>query len=144
MLPAIPAARLTTRIINADAAKMRKNKKVTVILGKVPSLNSFYAGSHWTKRKRAKDEALKTITEQLGTNKGAPYNSFTVSASVRYRYDLDNSIIAIKFTSDALKSLGWIKDDSPKYFRKLLLLWSMDTPKDNALIEITLSDEYPE
>ena len=123
--------------------KKRKNKEIEITLGKVPSLNSFYAGSHWTKRKKAKDAALQTIKEQLGTNQGAPYNSFRVSANVRYRYDLDNSIIAIKFTSDALKALGWIKDDSPKYFRRLVLVWTDQIPKDEAQITIELSDEHP-
>lgn len=121
---------------------MRK-KDIVLTLGKVPSLNSFYAGSHWTKRKKAKDAALETIKGQLGFNKGAPYNSFRVRAYVRYRYDLDNSIIAVKFTSDALKTLGWIKDDSPKYFRHLVLVWKEEIPKDEAQIQITLSDEHP-
>ena len=122
---------------------MRKNKEIVLTLGKVPSLNSFYAGSHWTKRKKAKDAALETIKGQLGHNKGATYNSFRVTAYVRYRYDLDNSIIAVKFTSDALKTLGWIKDDSPKYFRRLLLVWSEQIPRDEAQITIELSDEHP-
>ena len=124
--------------------KKRKNKEIVLTLGKVPSLNSFYAGSHWTKRKKAKDAALETIKEQLGYYTGAAYNSFRVSAYVRYRYDLDNSIIAIKFTSDALKTLGWIKDDSPKYFRRLSMVWSEQVPKDKAEITIELSDEHPE
>ena len=124
--------------------KKRKNKEIVLTLGKVPSLNSFYAGSHWTKRKKAKDAALETIKEQLGYNTGAAYNSFRVTAYVRYRYDLDNSIIAIKFTSDALKTLGWIKDDSPKYFRRLSMVWTEQVPKDKAEITIELSDEYPE
>jgi len=124
--------------------KKRKNKEIVLTLGKVPSLNSFYAGSHWTKRKKAKDAALETIKEQLGYNTGAPYNSFRVTAYVRYRYDLDNSIIAVKFTSDALKTLGWIKDDSPKYFRRLLMVWTEQVPKDKAEITIELSDEHPE
>ena len=124
--------------------KTRKNKEIVLTLGKVPSLNSFYAGSHWTKRKKAKDAALKEVKEQLGFNQGPPYNSFRVTANVRYRYDLDNSIIAVKFTSDALKALGWIKDDSPKYFRHLLLVWKESLPTNTAEIIITLSDEYPE
>ena len=124
--------------------KTRKNKEIVLTLGKVPSLNSFYAGSHWTKRKKAKDAALKEIKEQLGFNQNAPYNSFRVTANVRYRYDLDNSIIAVKFTSDALKALGWIKDDSPKYFRRLLLVWKESLPANTAEIIITLSDEHPE
>ena len=124
--------------------KTRKNKDIVLTLGKVPSLNSFYAGSHWTKRKKAKDAALKEVKEQLGFNQGPPYNSFRVTANVRYRYDLDNSIIAVKFTSDALKALGWIKDDSPKYFRRLLLVWKESLPANTAEIIITLSDEYPE
>ena len=124
--------------------KTRKNKEIVLTLGKVPSLNSFYAGSHWTKRKKAKDAALKEVKEQLGFNQGPPYNSFRVTANVRYRYDLDNSIIAVKFTSDALKALGWIKDDSPKYFRHLLLVWSEQVPRDEAEITIELSDEHPE
>lgn len=124
--------------------KTRKNKEIVLTLGKVPSLNSFYAGSHWTKRKKAKDAALKEVKEQLGFNQGPAYNSFRVTANVRYRYDLDNSIIAVKFTSDALKALGWIKDDSPKYFRHLLLVWKESLPTNTAEIIITLSDEYPE
>ena len=124
--------------------KTRKNKEIVLTLGKVPSLNSFYAGSHLTKRKKAKDAALETIKEQLGYNTGAAYNSFRVTAYVRYRYDLDNSIIAIKFTSDALKTLGWIKDDSPKYFRRLSMVWTEQVPKDKAEITIELSDEHPE
>lgn len=124
--------------------KTRKNKEIVLTLGKVPSLNSFYAGSHWTKRKKAKDAALKEVKEQLGFNQDAAYNSFRVTANVRYRYDLDNSIIAVKFTSDALKTLGWIKDDSPKYFRHLLLVWKESLPANTAQIIITLSDEYPE
>ena len=122
---------------------MRK-KEIVLNLGKVPSLNSFYAGSHWTKRKRAKDATLQEIKEQLGPNTGAPYNSFRLVAYVRYRYDLDNSIIAVKFTSDALKALGYIIDDSPKYFRHLLLVWKESLPANTAQIIITLSDEYPE
>ena len=123
--------------------KKRKNKEIEITLGKVPSLNSFYSGSHWTKRKRAKDAALQEIKEQLGFNTAPAYRSFSINAYVRYRYDLDNSIIAIKFSSDALKTLGWIKDDSPKYFRHLVLVWKEEIPKDEAKIQITLSDEHP-
>jgi len=122
---------------------MRNNKEVIVTLGKVPSLNSFYAGSHWTKRKKAKDATFKEIEQQLGYNKGSAYNSFRVTANVRYRYDLDNSIIAIKFTSDALKTLGWVIDDSPKYFRSCVLVWTEQIPRDQAQIIITLSDAHP-
>ena len=123
---------------------MRPEKEVRVTLGKVPSLNSFYAGSHWTKRKKAKDAALQEIKEQLGYNTLPPYRSFRIVAYVRYRYDLDNSIIAIKFTSDALKTLGWVIDDSPKYFRRCLLVWKEQIPTNQAKIIITLSDEHPE
>jgi hypothetical protein len=123
---------------------MRKNKEVKVTLGKVPSLNSFYAGSHWTKRKKAKDAALQEIKEQLGYNTLPPYRSFRIVAYVRYRYDLDNSIIAVKFTSDALKTLGWVIDDSPKYFRSCLLVWKEQIPRNKAEVIITLSDEHPE
>jgi len=122
---------------------MRNNKEVIVTLGKVPSLNSFYAGSHWTKRKKAKDATFKEIEQQLGYNKGSAYNSFRVTANVRYRYDLDNSIIAVKFTSDALKTLGWVIDDSPKYFRSCVLVWTEQIPRDQAQIIITLSDAHP-
>ena len=124
--------------------KKRKNKEIEINLGKVPSLNSFYSGSHWTKRKRAKDAALQEIKKQLGYNTAPAYRSFRVTAYVRYRYDLDNSIIAVKFSSDALKTLGWIIDDSPKYFRRCALVWQEQIPANTAKIIITLSDENPE
>lgn len=120
------------------------SRKVKVELGKVPSLNSFYAGSHWTKRKKAKDEALERIKAQLGYNKEEPYHSFSIVANVRYRYDLDNSIIAIKFTCDALKTLGWVIDDSPKHFREAVLVWDPSLTQNTAEIEITLTNEHQE
>lgn len=122
----------------------KRSKELVVTLGKVPSLNSFYSGTHWTKRKRAKDAALKEIKEQLGFNPLPPYRSINLRASVRYRYDLDNSIIAVKFVCDALKELGWIVDDSPKYFRRCLLVWTDEIPKDKAQVEIVLTDEHQE
>lgn len=122
----------------------KRNNQLELRLGKVPSLNSFYSGSHWTKRKRAKDAALKEVKNQLGFNPNAPYYSMRITAYVRYRYDLDNSIIAIKFACDALKALGWIVDDSPKYFRYLVLEWSGEIPKDEARLIISLSDEKPQ
>jgi hypothetical protein len=38
---------------------------ISVEVGKVPSLNSFYASKHWIVRKKAKDKFKAEILEQL-------------------------------------------------------------------------------
>jgi hypothetical protein len=92
--------------------------EIVLQLPKPPSLNAFYAGRHWTSRTRAKESYFKSIEEEL---KEVPvFTAERFSLSVRYncRFDVDNSIICIKFLADYLRNNDYVVDDTPKYFMK--------------------------
>ena len=94
-------------------------KLVITLPGERPtSWNKFYSGSHWTKRKAAKDQAALTVRQalppQVINGEGWPARGpvrITVTAYMTGRlYDVDN--VCTKLYIDALK--GWvIKDDGP-------------------------------
>ncbi len=96
--------------------------KLTITLpGERPtSWNKFYAGSHWTKRKAAKDMTRLAVRQALPTEvingEGWPATGpvrITVTAYMAGRlYDVDN--VCTKLYVDALK--GWvINDDGPAH-----------------------------
>jgi hypothetical protein len=96
--------------------------KLTITLpGERPtSWNKFYSGSHWTKRKAAKDMTRLAVRQalppQVINGEGWPAPGpvrITVTAYMAGRlYDVDN--VCTKLYVDALK--GWvINDDSPAH-----------------------------
>lgn len=107
---------------------------IIVEIGKVPSLNSFYASKHWAIRKKAKDTFKAEILEQLNEMDKIQFQKIHIKAEVNYRYDLDNSIMAVKFALDAFKEWGGIPDDTKEHFGQLTLIYNSDLPKDQARI----------
>lgn len=107
---------------------------IVVKVGKVPSLNAFYAAKHWAMRKKAKDKFKAEILEQLEAYDKITFKSVSVKLEVNYRYDIDNSVMACKFAMDAFKEWGGIQDDSPKYFKRLLIVQNTDLEADTAKI----------
>jgi len=97
-------------------------KSYRVQVGKVPSLNAFYSSKHWTFRSTAKNKHRAEILEQLEKYDCVPITNVRVTARVNYRYDVDNSIMAVKFALDALKTYGAIVDDSKKYVKQIKIL----------------------
>ena len=59
-----------------------------------------------------------------------------ITAKVNYRYDLDNCIMAVKFTQDALVEAGLIKDDNKKFIKSVRIEPASDLPKDTSVILI--------
>jgi|TARA_R110000822_G_scaffold35184_8_gene99308 hypothetical protein len=107
---------------------------ISVKVGKVPSLNSFYASKHWIIRKKAKDKFKAEILDQLMKYDPVKFKNVRVVAEVNYRYDIDNCIMAVKFAMDAFKDWGGIEDDSPKYFKKMVIVQNADLEKDTAKV----------
>jgi hypothetical protein len=112
----------------------RQLKTYKVVVGKVPSLNAFYASRHWTVRKKAKDLHCDEVLAQLYTFDCVPITDVHITCLVNYRYDVDNSIMAVKFALDAFKKWGAIRDDSPKYVKQIKLVHSEAIAKDTAEI----------
>jgi len=113
---------------------LRNVVDISVEVGKVPSLNAFYASKHWIVRKKAKDKFKAEILDQLNQFDPVKYKKIKIRAEVNYRYDIDNCIMAVKFAMDAFKEWGGIEDDSPKYFNKMTIVQNADIQKDTAKI----------
>ena len=108
-----------------------------VVVGKVPSLNAFYASKHWTVRAKAKEKHCGEVLQQLQQLDKYELAHVEIKCRVHYRYDLDNSVMAIKFALDAFKQWGGVKDDSPKYVDRIKMTYDPSLPKDTAEITFT-------
>lgn len=107
---------------------------------KPPSLNAYYAGGHWTKRKKAKDLYLANIKSFF--SEYDPFNAKTFRIDLTYnsRYDCDNAIIAVKFLSDSITHLNIVKDDSKKYFQEMSIKVDLSLPNDTFIAKVTFKD----
>lgn len=108
--------------------------KIVIELGKIPSLNKFYSSPHWTFRSKEKTKWKKIVADQLDYD--FQFESCTITARVNYRYDLDNCIMAIKFTQDALVDAGMVVDDNKKFVRAVTIEPAPDLPKNSSHIII--------
>ncbi len=109
-------------------------KSYHVVVGKVPSLNAFYSSKHWTVRAKAKEKHCGEVLNQLNQFDKYELDHVSIKCRVHYRYDLDNSVMAIKFALDAFKQWGGVKDDSPKYVDRIKMIYDPSLAKDTAEI----------
>ena len=107
---------------------------IEIEVGKVASLNSFYASKHWIVRKKAKDKFAAQILEQLNQYDKITFNSVTVKIETNLRYDIDNCIMVAKFALDAFKDWGGIPDDSKKYIPKLTIEYNPELEKNTSKV----------
>ena len=113
---------------------LQNDVDISVKVGKVPSLNSFYAGKHFTYRSAAKKKFKAEILEQLEQYDPVQFESVQVRAEVNYRYDIDNCIMAVKFAMDAFKDWGGVIDDTKKYFPKMVIIYNPDIELNTSKI----------
>lgn len=111
-------------------------QEITIPLPKPPSLNALYSGKHWSSRFGEKSSFGKQVKETLRS-----YDAFhadKVSIHLRYncRFDVDNTIVAIKFLADYLKSHGYIDDDTPKYFTAISSTFDNSLGRNEFLAKI--------
>lgn len=112
-------------------------KTYHVVVGKVPSLNQFYASKHWTYRSMAKNKHTAEILLQLQEYDCIPIQHVYITCKVNYKYDIDNSIMAVKFALDAFRKWGGVQDDSRAYVRKLSMEHDPEVHPNTAEIYFT-------
>jgi len=121
--------------------------KLTITLpGERPtSWNKFYAGSHWTKRKAAKDQAALTVRQALppqvingeGWPASAPVRITVTAYMTGQLLDVDN--VCTKLYIDALK--GWvINDDGPAHVTAVTPVVRR-ADKGHARVELVIDDD---
>lgn len=91
-----------------------------------PSTNAIYAGLHWAKRKKVKDDAVVAVKAAINrANIGAPIADrvdlvFTpqLGKGMRKR-DTSNNSMTAKLIEDALVKCGLLIDDTDEYVRNV-------------------------
>lgn len=119
---------------------MKETLDLLLKLPKTISLNSLYAGKHWTYRKRIKDEYKKIVESELARFDHHLAESCTIVIRYNTRADVDNLVLVSKFTADTLVANGWLPDDSPKYYHKLTILFDGTVEKNYCEVEIKLKN----
>ena len=94
------------------------------LLGLKTSTNKIYAGEHWSKRKHLKDSVLSVAGYFCRPAKRI--ESYPIE--IRYRFlfgtralDTLNTAYMAKMFEDALRTLGILEDDDPKYVARSVL-----------------------
>jgi len=115
-----------------------KRVELELILPKTISLNSLYSGKHWTYRKKVKDAYKKEIISAL---EGYDlYHAEYIHIAIAYnsRLDVDNNVLISKFVADTLVDLGYIDDDSPRYYRKLSILFDQEVTRNFCICKVIM------
>ena len=110
--------------------------EIELTLPKPPSLNKFYAGKHWSIRKKYKDEYTKICKAELEKYDISPFENYEVHVRYNCRYDVDNTIMVSKFLSDTFTSLDLVADDSNKYYTRLCIKVDKELEKDTFKVLI--------
>ena len=108
---------------------MPNHAVIEIEVGKVTSLNMFYASKHWIIRKKAKDKFSAEILDQLNKYDKISFKSITVKVETNLRYDIDNCIMVAKFALDAFKDWGGIPDDTKEFVPKLTMEYNPNLEK---------------
>ena len=87
-----------------------------------PTLNAFYAGMHYSKRSKIKNDWVTMVAGACNAQKIKPVEEYPVVVACRLifgpkgkRYDWDNAAATAKVFQDALVKKGILAGDSPKY-----------------------------
>jgi len=107
---------------------------IEIEVGKVTSLNMFYASKHWIIRKKAKDKFSAEILDQLNKYDKITFKSITVKVETNLRYDIDNCIMVAKFALDAFKDWGGIPDDTKEFVPKLTMEYNPNLEKNTSKV----------
>lgn len=106
---------------------------------KTPSLNQWYSGGHWSKRKKVADEWHDAVWAVMREKKIKPITDFPISVTYRFYMkrllDPSNTITAPKLIEDGLVKAGIIPDDTARYIGRIVL----DAPeKGNDRVVVTI------
>ncbi|WP_277810670.1 hypothetical protein [Chromohalobacter canadensis] len=92
-----------------------------------PSTNAIYSGTHWSKRKKAKDEACMAT---LAAVRAAGVHPVTGRVDLVFRprlgkgvrrRDTSNASMTAKLLEDALVKAGVLADDTEAHVRRVIL-----------------------
>ena len=108
------------------------------------SLNQYYAGMHWTKRKKLKDDYLIWFSQYK--NK---FQKFTSQVEIQFDFhfrkqplDCDNCVAIAKMVTDCMIKADIIQDDSYKHIVKVA--YTSKKTKDENYIDVEIKESIGE
>lgn len=109
------------------------------------SINKYYAGMHWAKRKQEADrvhEIVRVACTQwkADNNQRLPkFQKARITMTVYFRSKpFDPSNIPAKLYEDGLVRVGVLPDDSPQYVQEIILRSRVD--RENPRVEIAVEE----
>jgi hypothetical protein len=109
-----------------------------LVLPKTISINSLYSGKHWTYRKKVKDAYKKEVETALDGYDHYYAESIRIRIAYNSRLDVDNVVLVSKFVADTLVDLGYVNDDSPKYYKELRIKYDSEVSKNFCIVKVDL------
>ena len=101
------------------------------------SLNSFYAGGHFSNRVKIKNKFKERFEKLFKENKELRFiHKFYVKMRFNGRIDTDNNAGLIKVFVDTLRGSGYVKDDNKLYFKGMDIQYDEDLNKNKYIIDL--------
>lgn len=110
--------------------------EIEISIPKPPSLNQLYAGKFWTFRHREKEKYFNGLATALEGHDKWSTDRFAIHLRYNSKFDVDNSVVAVKFLADYLRYNGYVIDDTPKHFLELRITFDAQLKKDEYLAKI--------
>ncbi len=111
---------------------MKNEMTIVWNIKKNVSTNDYYK-SHWSKRTKMKESIIFNLVKE---NSFRIKGQYEIRVLVNNRLDIDNNSAAIKVIIDHIRSIGWIVDDDPRYFKKLTIETSSDIKRNTMVLTI--------
>ena len=115
-----------------------------------PTLNKWYAGNHWTQRKKVADEWHLAVLILCRQDNIKPVESYPVCITTKTYFktnrkrDTSNCFPANKLAEDALVKAGILKDDTPQYVSKhIVYLPEFGQHRDETVITVSYDGKKP-
>jgi hypothetical protein len=110
--------------------------EIEISIPKPPSLNQLYAGKFWTFRHREKEKYFNGLSTALEGHDKWSTDRFAIHLRYNSKFDVDNSVVAVKFLADYLRYNGYVIDDTPKHFLELRITFDAELKKDQYIAKI--------
>jgi len=112
-----------------------------------PSMNTIWAGIHWSKRKKSKDAGLKAC--HVAMRNIMPFDcpvklefNYIVGKGKRM-YDVSNYALTGKVIEDSLVKFSILEDDTPEHVVRITMNKPTRGPKSITIVKITEVESKP-
>lgn len=103
--------------------------------GEMSSANKVWSSPHWSARSAMKNKYSDIFSILFLQAKIKPIEEMVIVLFYNSRLDVDNTCSGCKVFADSIKG-KYIKDDSPRFYKGLFLIYDSDLPKNQYEFQI--------